>query len=242
MMPLNLFRLQLMESVAKPARSVVRLGVTVLLALPFIFVNMPASVKASGLVMVILFTTFFGTAIAHTRLCEDGRFTRLRMLPKSPLVLWLDLVLASAINRIVPAALLLAGFIFINCPGISIASMIYIASLLSTVVVLLVSLATLIGHIARSNGQVHLLGALACGIISFVSGMIPTVPRVASLTIVLNVNPLFQLQAALNSLINGTLTVSTTAQTLSAAVLILLGFGVMLRWATGSINLSTQKN
>jgi hypothetical protein len=241
MMPLNLFRLQIMESFAKPARSVVRLGVTVLLALPFIFVNMPAVVKASGLVMVILFTTFFGTAIAHTRLCEDGRFTRLRMLPMSPLILWLDLVLALGINRFVPAALLLTGFIIINSPGINTVSMIYIASLLSMVILLVVSLATLIGHIARSNGQVHLLGALACGIIAFVSGLIPTVP-IASLAIILNANPLYQLQVALNSLINGTLTVSTTALTLASAVLILLGLGVMLRWVAGSIELITQKN
>ena len=45
-------------------------------------------------------------------------------------------------------------------------------SLLCIAVLTLVALATLIGHLCRSNGQVHLVSALTCGVIASVSGII----------------------------------------------------------------------
>lgn len=235
MTPLNLFRLQLMDTFTGSARLTVRFGVTILLALPFIFIDLPMPAKSSGLVMVIMFTTFFGSAIAHARLCEDGRFTRLRLLPISRPILWLDLVLASAINRMIPAAILLTGFIIINGPTVSFVFLIYIAFELCATVVLLVISATLLGHAARSNGQVHLFAALVCACIAFISGVIPTAPKLASVTAALAANPLYQLRNALSGMTNETLTISSLKFIMSCIILAVFALVIVLRWNTGTI-------
>ena len=234
MMPLNLFQLQFMDTFSGRRRVAIRFGVTILLALPFIFVNMPAQAKASGLVMVILFTTFFGAAIGHSRLCEDGRFARLVLLPTPRIILWQDLILSSAAGRIISTAMLLAGFILVNSPVISVASVIYIAALLIAAVIVLVALGTLVGHTAGSNGQVHLFGALACAIIAFVSGVVPSVPKLEWLAHAMAWNPLYQLMSGLSALTSGTIALSLVQLIVSSAVLGLCILLMALRLTSGS--------
>ena len=235
MMPLNLFRLQLMDTLTGRSRLAVRFGVTLLLALPFILVKMPTAAKTSGVVMVILFTSFFGTAIAHARLCEDGRFSRLRMLPIPTSLLWLDLTLAYAVGRLVPAGILLAGFIIINAGHVPPTAWAYTVSLLCIAVLTLVALATLIGHLCRSNGQVHLVSALTCGVIASVSGIIPAAPRLSSLTAVLDVNPLYQLQHTLSDMIEAAATISSLKSIIYFIIMAVFIFVIILRWIAGSI-------
>jgi hypothetical protein len=234
MIPLNLFQLQFAETFSGKRRVAIRFGVTLLLGLPFIFVNMPAQAKACGLVMVVLFTTFFGAAISHSRLCEDGRFARLVLLPIPRAILWQDLVLSSAAGRILSTATLLAGFILVNSPVVSVASMIYMTALLTAAVILLVALGTLVGHTVGSNGQVHLFGALACAIIAFASGVVPSVPKLKWLTHAMSWNPLYQLMSGLSALTSGTIAISLVQLIVASAVLGLCTVLMALRWTSGS--------
>lgn len=242
MMPQNLFQLQLMETFGNRRRTFVRLGVSVLLALPFIFVNMPPGVKTSGIVMVILFTTFMGSAIAHARLCEDGRFSRLSLLPTSRPMMWLDLILASTIARIVPTLIILTGFIFFNTPVHNGVSLISLASLLCQSILMLILLGTLTGHLAGNNGQVHLFGALICVMVAFISGLTPGVQKIMWLANITRWNPLNRLLSALVGLTDDSMTINTTELSLLSLFLGLFGLVMVLRWTAGGKYALAQNN
>ncbi|MHC4581832.1 MAG: hypothetical protein ACYS14_10270 [Planctomycetota bacterium] len=169
----NVFRLQLMAAFADTRRIVLRVGVCVLLAMPFIFIDMPARAQAAGIVMVILFSGFFGAATGHTRLRCDSRLARLALLPISRVAFWLDLVLASALTRLVPVVVVLAGFVIVNGRGATPAALTSLLGLLLCSLILVTLLGMGTGRLARSNGEVHLFGALVCGGLAFVSGVAP---------------------------------------------------------------------
>lgn len=236
MMPCNLFRLQLMDGFGNVRYSAIRIGVSVLLSLPFIFVNMPAGAKASGIIMVILFTAFFGSAIAHARLCEDGRFSRLLLLPTPRPLMWLDLILASVFGRIIPTVIVLGVFIVFNSSAFNLVTLIYLAAILCAAVLLLVLLGTLTGQLARNNGEVHLFGALVCAMMAFISGITPGIERLRWLTNAMAWNPIHRLLSALAGLTSGTLTVTVSELIFSVVILGLFVLMVWLRWTA----LSTQ--
>jgi hypothetical protein len=235
MMPRTVFRLQLAETTGKRRHALIRIGISVLLAMPFIFVDMPAQAKAIGVVMVVLFTAFFGSAVAHARLCEQGRFSRLMLLPIPRPLLWFDLILASALGRIVPTVIVLTGFVAFNSSGLTIASLVHITAMLCAAVVLLVLLGTLTGQVARSNGEVHLFGALICAMIAFLSGITPGVDKLHWLTHAQAANPLYRLKTALMDVTNGTIALSTTALVGAWVILIILTLLVLVRWTADSI-------
>ena len=242
MMPLNLFRLQLMETFGSLRHTVMRIGISVLLALPFILIEMPVKAKTSGLVMVVLFTTFFGSAIGHARLCEEGRFSRLIVLPIPKPILWLDLILASIVSRILPTLIVLGGFIAFNGPVIRLASVIHTTALLCESIVLLVLLGMLTGYVTGSSAQVHLFSALICGLIAFVSGVLPTVQKLSWLTNAMTWNPLYRFLTALFELTTGTPGVSVPNLIVSSTVLTLFCLAVLVRWLSGSVNFAVQNN
>ena len=82
-MPGNVFCLQLADAFGDRRRIALRISVTALLATPFIFVNMPIRAQAAGIVMVIMFTSFFGASVSYARLRTDLRLERLTLLPMS---------------------------------------------------------------------------------------------------------------------------------------------------------------
>lgn len=234
MMPFNLFRLQLMETFGSLKHAVIRISISILLALPFILVNMPARAKASGLVMVVLFTSFFGSAIAQSRLREDGRFSRLIVLPIPKHLLWLDLILSSVVSRILPTLIVLAGFIIFNSPILNPALMIHLTALLCTSILFLVSLGMLTGQVIRNNGQVHLFSALICGVIAFLSGIIPAVQKVSWLINITGPNPLNRLLTSLTTMINGNTTIPTLQLVFSSITLCIIALLVIQRWLSGA--------
>jgi len=200
MMPGNVLRLQLAAAFADRRRAVLRIGVSALLAMPFVFVGMPARAQAAGIVMVILFTGFFGAAVGHAKLRFDSRLARLTLLPIRRPVLWLDLILASALTRLAPVTVVLAGFVLVKGQDVTPGVLISLFGLLCGSLILVTMLGMSTGRLARSNGEVHLFGALVCGILAFVSGITPIPERLSWLAATAAFNPIAHLLAALTRL------------------------------------------
>jgi hypothetical protein len=234
MMPGNLFRLELAAAFADRRRIALRIGITALLALPFILVDMPANVKAAGIVMVILFTSFFGAAVGHARLRADLRFDRLTLLPIRRSLLWLDLVLTSALARLVPTSVVLVGYILINEQSLTARTVVVLFGLFSGSLVLLTLLGIGIGRIARNNGEVHLFGALAAVILACISGVTPLPQRLAWLAATMAWNPVARLHAMLTRLATGSTAVGLTELVFTSFMLGGIAVTVVLRWISSS--------
>jgi len=198
MMPGNVFRLQLAAAFADRRRVILRICVIALLAMPFVLVKMPPRAQAAGIVMVVLLTGFFGAATGHARLRSDSRLALLMLLPTPGVLLWLDLILTSALTRLTPAAVVITGFALVNGRNLTPAALIAIFGLLCGSLILVTVLGMGTGRLARSNGEVHLFGAMACGILAFVSGVTPIPEKLRWLTATATFNPIARLLAAHN--------------------------------------------
>jgi len=240
MMPGNLFRLQMLTASGDRRHLILRIGISFLLAMPFIFVEMPARAKAAGIVMVILFTSFFGAAVGHARLRADMRLTRLMLLPTSRGIIWLDLVLASTLSRLVPAVIVLSGFVLINGQNIIPASIINLFGLLCSSLILLTLLGVGTGRLARSNGEVHLFGALVCAMIAFVSGVTPLPERLLWLKAAAAFNPIGRLLTFLTNMGNGATYLSNFELAFALLVSAAVIFAVVMRWISGGMS-KTEK-
>lgn len=200
MIPSNVFRLQLAAAFAARRRIFLRIGVSTLLAMPFVFVGMPPRAQAAGIVMVILFTGFFGAAVGHARLRSDSRLTRLTLLPMSRITLSLDLLLASALTRLAPVVVVVTAFVLVNGRAVTMAALFALLGVLCASLILVTLLGMATGRIARSSGEVHLFGAMACGLLACVSGVTPIPERLTWLKVTASFNPIARLLAALTTL------------------------------------------
>jgi hypothetical protein len=235
MMAGNLFRLQLAEALGNRRLVILRIAVAALLSLPFILIAMPARAQAGGIVMVILFTSFFGAAVSFARLSAETRLERLMLLPVSHVLIWLDLVLSSALIRLIPAALVLMGFIAVNGKGIKTASLINIAGMLCLSLLLLTLLGMGAGRLSRSNGEVHLFGAIICIILAVVSGITPLPERLKFLSVTTTWNPIARLLTALTELADGNLNITGTELIFESMILIALVTITLQRWISGGL-------
>ena len=233
MMPGNIFRLQLMADFADRRRIILRIAISALLSLPFILVKMPAHAQATGVVMVILFTGFFGAAVANARLRANLRLSRLKLLPISPIQLWLDLILSSVLVRLIPLMVVLGAFTIVNGRGLTLASCIGILGFLSASLVILTVIAIGVGRIARSNGEVHLFGALICVVLAFVSGVAPLPERIDFLTITMGFNPISRLLKALTAMASGSYSITKIEFVLAIFIVGLVSVLTVYRWISG---------
>jgi ABC-type multidrug transport system permease subunit len=230
MMPGNLFCLQLIAAFGDRRRIALRIGVSALLAAPFIFVGMPARAQAGGIVMVILFTSYFGAAVGHARLRADQRLARLFLLPTARGVLWLDLVLASMLSRLAPAMVVLAGFVAVNGQGVTPASLITLLGWLCSSLLLLTLLGFGTGRLARNNAEVHLYGALVCTIVAFLSGVTPLPERLMWLTATASFNPIALLLGSLTRLTASPAPVPVAEIGLALVATCIIAVTAALRW------------
>jgi ABC-type multidrug transport system permease subunit len=230
----NLFRLQLAAAFADRRRLLLRIGVSALLALPFIFVGMPARAQAAGIVMVILFTGFFGAAVGHARLREEGRLERILLLPTSGPTLWLDLALASTVSRAAPAVVVLATFVAVNARNVTVGAVVALAGLLCATLVLLTLLGMATARLTRNNAEVHLFGALTVGLLTVVSGVAPLPERLAPLAAATMWNPISRLLAALVRLSSGSADVRAAEVALTALALAGIIAAATIRLAQGA--------
>ena len=238
MMPGNLFQLELAAALGDRRRLALRIGISILLALPFIFVAMPTRARVPGVTMVVLFTSFFGAAVHHARLRADGRLARLCLLPMRRGVLWLDLVLASMLSRLAPALVVVFCFVLVNGRRLSGVALAGVAGLLCAALLALTLLGIVVGRLARSNGEVHLLGALAAGAVALASGVMPLPERLTWMTGVTAWNPVARLLDALNALAAGRPSPGGGQLGLAMLVLVLVAATAGQRWIAGHCRLA----
>lgn len=180
MRPANVFQLEWLAAWGSWRSALLRLGVTLLLGGPWVLLDMPPRVRASGLAMVLMFTGVFGAAVGQERREADGRGRALAVLPIHPARRGWDQFLAGLATRLVPALGLLA--LFLAClwpywvPGWAVLCTAWLVLTLA----MAQAIGMLVARLVRGGGAVHLLSALVVGAWAFVSGIVPVPPAVSS--------------------------------------------------------------
>jgi hypothetical protein len=163
----------------------------------------------------------------------DLRFTRLTLLPISRSVLWLDLVLASTLVRLAPVMVILTGFVVVNGRGVTPLFSVALLGLLCASMVLLTILGMGAGRLARSSGEVHLIGALVCAVLAFISGVTPLPERLVWLTATMAWNPISRLLTALIRLSSGTTSVPRVEFVFASLMVAAVIVTAVMRWISG---------
>jgi hypothetical protein len=177
MTPANIYQLEVKSSLSSGRSLFMKLGFTFLLGFPFVLVDLPVRIQAAGLVMILLFAGFLGAAITCVHRRSEGHLTKLKLLPLPRWLIYTDLTLASAAVDILQMGLLLGLFLTVRGDGSTAGSVIVMAGLFLSNVLLLDGLGVGLGALARSNSEVHLAGALGVGVIAFLSGLFPVPAR-----------------------------------------------------------------
>ena len=173
MNPANVFQMEMAMVLAVKRRLFLRLGVTFLLGLPFVILVMPMRIRVVGLLMLLIFSGFFGAAVSFVRRRTDGHLGRLYGLPVSKWAILGDLLMAGAVVDVIQvgAVLVVYGF-FHGCD-------MHVAFLLETIAFFVIAVLVLnllgmgLGYCLTSNPEVHLFGAFGAGLIAFMSGLLP---------------------------------------------------------------------
>ncbi len=245
MIPGNVFRLQLAEALTGRRRVALQIVATVLPALPFILIKMPARAQASGLVMVICLAAFFGSAAGYARLRSEQRLARLMQLPIRRTVLMLDLILSSVLIRLGPAIIVLAGFAVIKT-RITLAAVPVLIALLLSILLLLIILGMIVGRIARNNMETCLFSALTAVVLIVISGLTPIPDRLSFMIRLSAINPITCLHRILIVLTTDTPAVSTGQIIPAITLLVVVSTVSLQRWIAGGIGsdkaVSADKN
>lgn len=173
MKPENVFQVEIANVLSDKFSLSLRFGFTWLLALPLTILPVRPAVSVSGLMMLFLFTTFFGAVISAARRKSESRFSRLRLLPLSLAQIGGDYLLAGTLMGVVRMTPVLVLFAFVRGEGIAAGLLVHMTGLLVGAVFLLQGTGMLVGLLTRSNQEAHLLGAIATGLIAFVSDVLP---------------------------------------------------------------------
>ncbi len=230
MLPGNVFQLEIASAVANRRALTMRLAMPLLLALPFVFVAMPPRAKAAGLVMLLLFLAFFGAAVGMTRRRMEGHWERLRLLPLPRGLVLADLVLAGAAVDLLQAIGVFGLYILVNAPAPTGGGLVRIAALLCATALLLNALGMLLATVVRSNAEVHLVGALAVGLVALASGLFPLPRRVDFIVqTVAAFNPIAYLARDLSEIVQGQQTPALAGTVAAAGVLAALAAALVLR-------------
>jgi hypothetical protein len=230
MKPANVFQLVLAEKFASARGAAMRLGLAFLLGLPFVLAAMPARVKAAGLVMLIVFTSFFGAAVGLVRWRTEGRITRLRVLPTPVWKTSGDYLLANSAVDLMQTGPVLVLLVVLNGNTTDIGLYAAGAGLFSATVLILNLLGILLGWAMKSNPEVHLFGAVAVGLIAFFSGLFPVPHAISRLvTAVAAWNPVGVLARALEKIMTGGYGMSSMATVGGACFVVVLLLVIILR-------------
>lgn len=223
MMPANVFQLELASTFADRRSLLLRLGVPPLLALPMIASAMPVEIQASAILVLLLFPTFLGAAVATARRRGEGQWRQLAILPMPRWRVHADFVLASAAVDLLQMAGVIALFAVAHARFGGWAQAAAVAGWLCAAVLLLNVLGLLVGWAGRSSGEVHLVGALAVGVLALLSGLFGAPPRLEPIVRIISAySPLWRLRRALAALAAPTAapTASELAVALAAAALL----------------------
>lgn len=221
MMPANVFQIDIASKLTPRRGLLIRLGLPMLLAMPFALTAMPAKAKSSGMVMLVLFVALLGAAVAAVRRRTDGLSERLATLPIPRWLVAADLLLASSVMDLAQLAGPVAVFV-LAAGRLGVSGLVVLAGLLSAVVVLLNALGLALAAVMKGNSEVHLAGALSVGLIAAGSGLFPLPGRLeGAIAASSGYNPVSLLATALGRSVDGTLDAGPT-ETLAAATILAL--------------------
>lgn len=181
MMPSNVFEVELASSFATRRAIVLRLGLPLLLGLPFVLFEMPAEAKAAGITMLLLFLTFLGASVGHARREREGRLAALRLLPVPRWLGWSDLLLAGSVTDLCQMTPVIGLIVVMEGRGLGIGPAMGLAVPLVTTVLVLNALGMLLATCFAENAEIHLLGALGTSFLAFLSGVFPVPGRLSAL-------------------------------------------------------------
>ncbi len=234
MTPANVFQLEIASALAGRRTLLMRLGLPCLLALPFVLFAMPVRARVAGLVMLVVFVSFFGAAVGQVRRRNDGHLTRLRLLPIPPWLVWCDQLLASAAADFAQMAPPLLLFVIVNGRTFSPWPLLGAAGLFCAAVLLLNGLGMLLALAMKSNPEVHLAGALAVGVIAFFSGIFPVPPRVQGIVgAVASWSPVARFASAFAGLADGSARTGPGAAVVGLVALAVVAVALALRSVEG---------
>ena len=230
MKPANVYQLVLAEKLASVRGAAMRLGFAFLLGLPFVLAAMPIRIKAAGLVMLIVFTSFFGAAVGLVRWRTEGRITRLRVLPIPAWKIFADYLLANSSVDLLQTGPVLVLLIVLNGNVTDSGLLAAAAGLFFATVLILNLLGILLGWAMKSNPEVHLFGGVAVGLIAFFSGLFPVPDSISRLvTAVASWNPVSTLARTLEKIMTGGYGMSGLATVAGACFAVALLLIIILR-------------
>jgi ABC-type multidrug transport system permease subunit len=204
MRPANLFQVEMAVLAAGTRGLLTKLGLSLLLGLPFVLFAMPLPVRLAGLTAILTFSSFFGAAVGIVRRRTEGQLQRLALLPLRRSTVLLDLLLSFAVLDAAQLGILLALFLAIHAQDPTAWTLVLAAGRLLQAVVLLNALGLGLGLSLRSNPEVHLFGALAAGVLLALSGQIPVPARVRPLLVpIARWNPVSRFAASLGEAAGG---------------------------------------
>lgn len=171
MKPENVFQLELATVFASGRSLFMKLGYAYLLGLPFALITMPVRIRVIGIVVLILFTSFFGAATTLVSRRSDGQLSRLKLLPIRRNSLYGDILFSGAAVDLLQVGLVIFLLLLINGRNLSLQIVLTIAGTLVLSVLFLNLLGMLLGAVSNNSQEVHLIGSIGVGLIGFLSGI-----------------------------------------------------------------------
>ena len=240
MKPSNVFQLE-MASVSYSRRALtLKVLFTIFLGFPFVVIAMPMKVRISGLMMLLIFSSFFGAAVTIVRRRTDGHLSRLRLLPIPLWKIMGDFILSGALVDMLQMGSVLTLFLIVNGQNIHIGNCMITAGMFCITVVLLNILGLFLGLAFKSNSEVHLVGALLTGIIALFSGILPVPSRLEWLIgTISRMNPLTLLHHSLT--VSGENTVTASNNCIFFPVLFMILFITAVIWRAADWKSNSEK-
>jgi len=204
MKPINVFRLELCSAFSSVRTMCLRLGVAFLVGAPFVFVAMPVRIKVVGLIMLAMFTSFFGTAVSVVRARSEGRLTRLSVLPIPGRRVVGDQLLAWSLVDFAQTGPLLLLLVAVSGRPVSLGLGMRLAGLYCVTVLLLNVAGLALGRLMKNNPEVHLFGGLIVMGVGLLSGLVPVPSRIEPIVRVTALfSPVGRLANALEKAVTG---------------------------------------
>ena len=204
MNPINVFRLELSSAFSSFRTMALRLGVAFLLGVPFVFIAMPVRIKVVGLVMLTLFTSFFGTAVGLVRARSEGRLTRLRVLPIPAWRMVSDQLFAYSLVDFAQTGPLMLLLVLMSGHPVSPGLGLRLVGLYCTTVLLLNVGGLILGWLMKNNPEVHLFGGLVVMGVGLLSGLVPVPSRIGPFVdVTADFSPVGRLADALERTVTG---------------------------------------
>ena len=228
--PANLFQLEMAELWADKKKGMLRLSLTLLIGCPFILFEMPSRVQLAGLSMVLIFSCFFGSAVALGRRHSEGRIDRLKIMALSRWSIYGDTLMARSTMDFLRLGILLVLFLLLRGNSPSLSFMIATAGALLASVLAFNILGTILGTFLRNNPEIHLFGALGCALLGAASGILPLPERLLIIVDALNPwNPLSHLLTRLEWIIRAEKVTATSVDVFPILLLAAAAGVILLR-------------